>query len=260
MTRKALFFDVDGTLVNNNNEIIQSTIDSIKKVREKGNLVFINSGRPRKMLTSIGEQINCDGLLCGCGTEIIYNDKVYFSHHLSSKDKDQLLNAKDKYNIEIIAESNNGVRFSHKESRFDIMKETLRMVKLSGAFKDDYYGDYPLFKCCIKGDKDSKLDEFIDDFKDRLDFIDRHDDFYECIPKGYSKGSAVKWVQDYFNIEDSDTYVFGDTTNDLDMFKLPVNAIAMGFHDKELEEYASFITDNIENHGIKKAMEHFNLI
>lgn len=259
--KKALFFDVDGTIVDAHNQIPKSTADAIHETRKKGNLVFINSGRPRKMLKSITERVECDGLLCGCGTEIVYDGKSYFKHVVSDELRKKVVNAPKKYNIEIIAESSEGIRFSNTKSRFKTMNFFVERIKLNNAFiDDDIFGDFPLCKFCLQGDEESNIDGFIKDFKDDFDIIDRHNCFYECVPKGFSKGTAIKWVQNYFKIDDDNTYVFGDTTNDLPMFKLPVNSIAMGKHDKELSYYATFITDKLENDGIKKAMEHFNLI
>ena len=43
---KALFFDIDGTLLSEiTKEIPQSALDALKKTAEKGNLTFINTGR-----------------------------------------------------------------------------------------------------------------------------------------------------------------------------------------------------------------------
>ena len=39
MAKKVLFFDVDGTLVNEKNEIPESALKAIAKTRELGNLV-----------------------------------------------------------------------------------------------------------------------------------------------------------------------------------------------------------------------------
>ena len=46
MNRKALFFDVDGTLFSETRRMVpESAKRALRLTREKGNLVFINSGR-----------------------------------------------------------------------------------------------------------------------------------------------------------------------------------------------------------------------
>lgn len=47
MDIKALFFDIDGTLVSFNTHLIpQSTIDSLRLAKQQGIKVYISTGRP----------------------------------------------------------------------------------------------------------------------------------------------------------------------------------------------------------------------
>lgn len=71
MTRKAIFFDIDGTLVGHEgNRVImpESTKIAIKKLRENGHFAFICSGRPiRFILQEFGDNmfdgyISCNGI------------------------------------------------------------------------------------------------------------------------------------------------------------------------------------------------------
>lgn len=46
MKKAALFFDVDGTLIDEQTKIVpESTLRAVKQARENGHLVFINTGR-----------------------------------------------------------------------------------------------------------------------------------------------------------------------------------------------------------------------
>jgi len=78
--RKALFFDIDGTLLSEvNRNVPESAKEAILQARKKGHLVFINSGRTDCLIGSIKELIRVDGYCCGCGTRIIAEDQVLFS-------------------------------------------------------------------------------------------------------------------------------------------------------------------------------------
>ena len=53
---KALFFDIDGTLVSfNTHKIAQSTIDGLNIAKERGIKIFISTGRPLSFITNLGE-------------------------------------------------------------------------------------------------------------------------------------------------------------------------------------------------------------
>ena len=75
--RKALFFDVDGTLLpEGTRQIPESARNALKEARSNGHLIFINSGRTYCNLDEVKRQIEADGYLCGCGTHIIAGDQV----------------------------------------------------------------------------------------------------------------------------------------------------------------------------------------
>ena len=55
---KAVFFDVDGTLVSESKNIVpDSSVDALTRAMERGHLVFVNSGRPRCELRFLEETV-----------------------------------------------------------------------------------------------------------------------------------------------------------------------------------------------------------
>ena len=69
--RKALFFDIDGTLLS---EVTKTVPESAKKAlslaRSLGHLVFINTGRSYGEIGQVRHIAEVDGWLCGCGTYV----------------------------------------------------------------------------------------------------------------------------------------------------------------------------------------------
>lgn len=54
--------------------------------------------------------------------------------------------------------------------------------------------------------------------------------------------------------------MFGDSGNDLAMFRYASNCILMGKHDEILEPYATFETKEVEEDGIAYAMKELGII
>ena len=72
--RKAVFFDIDGTLWDFYNHIPESTVTAIRKLRENGNYAFICSGRARAYIQHPDLfAIGFDGVVAGCGTHVELN-------------------------------------------------------------------------------------------------------------------------------------------------------------------------------------------
>ena len=93
-----------------------------------------------------------------------------------------------------------------------------------------------------------------------FEIIDRGQGFYECVPRGHSKATAIDLVLKHYGISLQDTYVFGDSSNDLEMFRYATNCILMGQHDSVLEPYATFETRDVEDDGIAYAMKELGII
>lgn len=88
------FFDIDGTLTSEiDGSIPLSTKESIKKSRENGHLMFINTGRCLHTIEKRFLDIGFDGVICSCGTNIycnkngIFHELLYVSqtHDVTSK-------------------------------------------------------------------------------------------------------------------------------------------------------------------------------
>ena len=76
---KALFFDIDGTLVSfNTHKIPASTIQAITKAKQQGIQVYISTGRPYSLINNLQEishlidgYITVNGAYCFIGKQLI---------------------------------------------------------------------------------------------------------------------------------------------------------------------------------------------
>ena len=79
MGRKAIFFDIDGTLWDEKFQIPDSTREAFCRLKENGHLTFICTGRTMsyiqdERLLSLG----FDGIVAGCGTYVEKGKEVLF--------------------------------------------------------------------------------------------------------------------------------------------------------------------------------------
>lgn len=262
MSRKALFFDIDGTLLSEfNGRIPESAKEALKEARRQGHLVFINSGRCYILVKPVLEQIEADGALCGCGTSIMLNGKAAYSRHIPYEKGIKLRQDIKDYRVEAVLEGSEGCYFNKKPYRIPEMEELRISVnkEMGGASLPLEDTSYQFDKFCITTDHTSDAEGFFHAIEEDFTIIDR-DGFYECVPKGHSKATAIQWVLDYYQIPLKDAYVFGDSMNDLPMFEFAQNTVLMGKHDKGLEPYATFVTKTVEEDGIAWAMKELGII
>lgn len=260
MSRKALFFDIDGTLLSEKTgQVPQSTTEALQKARALGHLVFVNTGRTYGELRDILPLVEADGWLCGCGTYLLVDGQVSYHRMMPREQVERICQAALACDVDLFLEGRDGCTVLSEESRFPVGRR-MRRSSIGELFIRQEGEATVAEKFCVIGDGKSRLKEFFRQAGPEITVIDRGHDFYECVPAGHSKATAIDRVLEQYGLELSDAYVFGDSSNDLSMFEHVPNAVLMGNHDPVLEPYASFVTKEVEADGVRYAMEELGLI
>lgn len=263
MGRKALFFDVDGTLFSEISRIVpESAKRALIETRKKGNLVFINSGRVMSNLGPVMKLVESDGYLCGCGTYVEMGGEIVYCHRIPHHQGIEVKKAIVRYDFDGVLEGIESCYFQKGESRIAKVRELKGFMKEGGHLSPYGWEDdcYEFDKFCVLADQQSDRAGLFAFLEPDFQVIDRGDDFYECVPRGHTKATAIELVLKRLGIGLEDAWVFGDSSNDLDMFQYARNAVLMGKHDKVLEPYATFVTKTVEEDGIEYAMKNLGLL
>lgn len=263
MTKKALFFDIDGTLLTDGTKILpKSAEEAIKKAREAGHMVFINTGRSRILMQELEGRIEVDGYLCGCGTLIEVQGKRLMHHLISAERRFEIQKGILQYHLDGILEGPNGIFVQCGVSRMPGVQRVKDLFLGSGVmFEADWMQGPILFdKFCVLQDENSDMDGFKKFLEPDIAWIDRGNNLFECVPKGFDKATAMEFILDYFQIPWEESYAFGDSSNDLAMIKYACHSVIMEEHAKELEPYAELITKKVEDDGIAYAFEKLKIV
>lgn len=289
----ALFFDIDGTIISEKTHTIpESAVRAIETAGKNGCLTFINTGRTYFFVPIALKKIAFDGFLCGCGTHIISkfpesaeqkepenfpakNTGIHSStdipEHMHTlyhriiplEEALQIIKTLQQCHIDGVLEGEHFNYFSRERSRFEqinqIQDSFIGNVRGRARFFDD--PDIHTDKFVIWSDETSDMESFFAFAESKnYDVIDRRGGFYEIVPAGHSKATAISYILKQFGLTKEHAYVFGDSSNDLPMFTCVPNAIAMGEYDPVLAPYTSYVTKTVEEDGIEFALKHFGFI
>lgn len=263
MKRKALFFDIDGTLLTDGTKILpESAEEAIKKARAAGHMVFINTGRSRCLMQELENRLEVDGYLCGCGTLIEVNGHKLMHHVISADRRMEIQKNILAYGLDGILEGPSGIYVQTGTSHMPGVQRIKDLFLGSGVmFAADWTKGPLMFdKFCVLRDENSDMDGFFKSLEPDIAPIDRGNNLYECVPTGYDKATAMQFILEYFQIPWEESYAFGDSSNDLAMIKYACHSVIMEEHDKILEPYAEFITRKVEDDGIAYAFEKLKII
>ena len=270
MYKGVVFFDYDGTMVDESDKIskpTQKTLESFQKLKSNGYMVAICSGRPFCQLPKIDFKFDCYINSNGACARI--NDKIVFNSPFDFEDTLKIFVFCKKHNITYYCETTNlcYVGDIHPEriyepiKLFNVPEESFVSLDYNNLneIKDTNKMVFIFEKDKEKMEETTKL--FYKEFGEKLTtFRQLHEYSLDIAKKHFSKAVGIKAVVEYCGFDIKDTYAFGDGANDKEMIECVGNGIVMGKHDHILEGVGDYYTDTVKNEGITKGLIHYNLI
>ena len=257
---KAIFFDIDGTLFSHNTHSIPTSCDqALKKLKEKGILIFIATGRHKSELINIPlEQYHFDGYITLNGQYCFNEDKVIYEKPVDQKDLITILNeidyspfpcymiGKDKMYINYLTDN----VIEIQNSIASIIPEVIDLKSLIGQ------SVYQIGPFEMTKEQELRLLSKLDNCQSTR----WHDLAIDILHKVGGKQNGIKAILEEYNISIEETMAFGDGNNDKEMFEFVNISVAMGNAKEELKKCATYITNDIDHDGIYNALKHFKII
>lgn len=257
-----IFFDIDGTLIDEReHKMPESARRAISRARENGHICMINTGRTKRLVgNDITGLAGFDGLLLGCGTMVTYREETLFHKTFSEGQSVRIQEGLRRNGIDALLE---GCDNDYLES-FDKMVHphfknyATKFDGFSFGCWEDAIGNFD--KLYAYAEDRHRMDAFADEFSEELDFIDRRGGFFEIIPRGCSKASAMEYIAGILKLPMEETVAIGDSSNDVVMLKRAGRSIAMGNGTDEVKALADYVTTAVENDGIWNALDWLGVL
>lgn len=260
---KALFFDVDGTLMGYiTHRIHPADIESLQKLHEKGYKLFIASGRdlyiPSELSVLSPVLPYIDGFISANGQRCFLTDGTVISYHP--------LPEEDFVPIRELCHENH-IAILYYIGHESFITEWTKHVQ---GFSEHVNIPVPPIRPIDPGlTEPQKICIYItpEDEARLLPGLKKHtystrtsEDLIDLIPLGVGKDSGIREICAFLGISVSETMAFGDGENDLSMLRQAGISIAMGNAGEALKAIADHVTETSENAGITKALEYYGLI
>lgn len=256
---KAVFFDIDGTLVSfDTHKIKPSSVDAIRLLQKEGIKVFIATGRQFESIPYL-ENISFDGYITLNGSCCALGDgQVIYKKPIAKLDIESYVNYQ-KQSGEIPS-----IFVFEKSSFINTFNDDVYMLLEMLDFKKPESGN---LKEALNKDV-FQIISFINHRQEKeiLSLLPSSEAtrwsplFTDIIPKGNSKQVGIDQIINHFEIKLEETMAFGDGGNDISMLKHVHCGIAMGNASDEVKSVANYVTDSVDDDGVWNALKHFNLI
>lgn len=260
--KKAVFFDIDGTLMDCLNGITDMTPrvkKAIRTLQAKGNYVFIATGRPYAFLNEALYNFGFDGFVLTNGAHVQVKEKCLFKNSIKKDFIKELAFNLEQRNIQYILQ---GEVYSYIKDEYKKLHSFYDLFRISKKYLEGNFNheDIDVLKIEMLCGDQKAMEYCLSLANDEYDYMhDEENGFVELYSKANSKASGILKVLDFLNIPIENSYAFGDGKNDIEMLSTVGCGIAMGNAHDHVKSYAKRVTDTVGNDGVAIGIEEFIL-
>jgi len=260
---KAIFFDIDGTLVPYGlGHIPEEVCRAIAEVRKKGIKVFISTGRHIEWVDNV-DDAEFDGYVTANGSICLLADKKtrIHLHCIDPSDIKRLAEFCKTSDMSIaVIPANGGLFLTSTNELVDKACEGLKIPDIPINTVESALDKDIVQLMSFASPEDRIKSGLLTDILTHCQATSWNPLFCDIVSKGSDKGIGIRKMADYFNIPIEDTVAFGDGTNDIEMLSTAGIGIAMGNAPDEVKSAADYVTDHIDSHGVINAFRHLGIL
>lgn len=264
-TIKLIAVDLDGTLLNSQHAMTERTEKALRAAMDKGVIVIIATGKTfssardviaRLKLTTPGVYLQGLAVYTGDGS-------VRHQQTLDPEIARQVITFCEDRGFTVVAYSGTRilVRAVTSENRILAEKYHEPEPETVGPLQN-VLNETPINKLVVMKVGDARkitalrwqLDKQLGN-KARM--TQALTDMLEILPKGASKGAALKVLLRELGVAAANVLAIGDGENDLEMIELAGIGVAMGNGAQKLRDAADFVTGSNDEDGVALAVEKY---
>lgn len=250
---KAVFFDIDGTLVSfQTHQVPNSTYRALEQLKKWGVQIFVATGRGSDGLDVI-KDIDFDGYITLNGQYCFTKEKeVIYTNTIPSEDIDVLLEELDTHTFPCGFTMAKGKIYNYRDERVEELHRIthndaqpagdVSQVKTQGVLQIQAF----------LNDEEEK--ELMQKMKHCISARWYHT-FCDISPVGGTKVLGMDLFAKRFGFTKEETMAFGDGGNDIQMLEHAAISIAMENGTEECKKCATYVTSSVDEDGILKAIQ-----
>lgn len=258
---KALFFDIDGTLVSfKTHEIPRSTVLALEAAHQKGIKIFISTGRPPLFINNLGAiEHLVDGYITTNGAYCYTGDSIISISPIDMADVKSVLDTCSKLDKACIVVSRERLTmFNYKRYDAEFFKKLLNAPDFGEGDDIEEVLKTPILQ----------LTPIVDETEEQIMVERLHKVepsrwcpyFFDITATGVNKAKGMREIADRFGFSLDDSMAFGDGGNDISMLKAAGIGVAMGNANEPVKEIADYVTTSVDDNGISDALRDYGVI
>lgn len=258
-----VFFDIDGTVVDYETQIIpESAVEAIRLLKKNGHLPIVNTGRPIGHVDPRVQKLDFSGWICSCGMELILDGEMIYKDYPSPEECKQILDLAHCCRMAIQTEGHDSLLFDADMPYHPLGLREAERLAAQGLRVEPIQdaADLQFIKFVTYDTPGCDREGFIQGVAPYFDAIVRANTMMEFIKKGHSKAEGMERFLKELHVPKEEIFAIGDSENDLPMFAMAGTTICLGDGVEDVKKVADYVTDPVLEDGVFNALRHFGLI
>lgn len=257
MSIEVVFFDIDGTLIDENKRTATKTAEAINQLKENGTKVIFATGRSPRHIVDIQKMFQIDSFICFNGSIGVQEGDSIFHHALNHAHLTDLVENADA-NAHPMAFLNNLGTYANAKNDERIRASFQHLKEALPEYRPTVWKEEPIiqsFLYCLPEEQQ----QYEQDHPE-LKFTRWHKYAVDVNNHNMNKSIGIRSYLEYLDIDPKNAAAFGDNLNDLEMLSYVGYGVAMGNAIDAAKEKADFVTKPLHENGIYYGLKHLELI
>lgn len=254
--------DFDGTLVRADGTISDETKKEIARYTAAGGVFTVVTGRMTSSILPRVREFASEGIVISYQGAVISDIKTGKILKNACFEEEDALGA-----VRLLEEGNQHIHVYTGEGLFvnrrdEMLDEYERICAVTGTVVEDLSAwllktHPPVIKILVMIEPEKRLalkDELVEKLGAKYFVTCSNEWLVELMPAGQDKGSAIRFLSEYFHVPKAEIAAIGDQLNDLPMLMEAGGKFAVSNAQEELKKLA-FIVKSCEEDGVAEALK-----
>lgn len=257
MPYKIVFFDIDGTLLNQDHEIPADTKKSIERLREKGIKVAIATGRSPYHALPIAKQLDIDTYVSFNGSYVVCENQVVHENVLSNEILSSLEEIAGKHGHPLVHLSHDKF-YANAENHPYVIESFEQLGMQLPGYRTGFWKERKIYQTLLYCQ--AHEEPFYEQLFDRVAHVRWHKYSMDIMPFNGSKARGIEVLLGHLGLSAEEAVAFGDGLNDREMLSYVGMGVAMGNAHEETKTAANLVTKHVNEGGIAFGLQQIGLL
>lgn len=256
-SKRILFFDIDGTLLDERKQLPPSAKEALRCLQEAGHELVLASGRSPFMIARLAEELRIDSYVGFNGQYVVLRGKRVYTNPFRTEDLHDLSKfaARLGHPLVYLNES----RMHSSVPYHPYVDECIGTLQHKHPeYEPRFYERTEIYQTmlfCAEREERQYEEVF-----PGLRFVRWHPRSVDVLPSGGSKANGIAQLIGRLGFDPEQAYAFGDNLNDVEMFRYVGHSVAMGNAPDAVKRLARYVTTDVGRDGIANGLRLVGLL